>query len=199
MSNTGIIVLTAPSGAGKSTLAKRLLAEFSILTFSVSATTRQPRPGEIDGREYLFLSPEVFDQHAKNGDFLEHESFYNGIRYGTLKNQVEKVLNSGYFCLLDVDVHGALNVKKQFENRALAVFIAPPSFSVLEQRLRNRATESENALKMRLERAKHELTFMDSFDECVLNEDLETAYLQLKQIIQHFIETCQHVPSTSKK
>jgi guanylate kinase len=187
--NTGLIVITAPSGAGKSTLAKRLMAERPDIRFSVSATTRSPRTGEQHGREYLFITVEEFENRVKNGHFLEWESFYNGTRYGTLREQVEKVLDSGYFCLLDVDVHGAMNVKQQFNRRAVTIFIAPPSYEVLEQRLRGRGTETEEAIQIRLGRAKHELTFAQSFDHLVVNDDLERAYQQLLQIVTSFIES----------
>jgi guanylate kinase len=185
--NPGLIVITAPSGAGKSTLAKRLLEERNDIKFSVSATTRKPRPGEVNGREYLFLSPESFEENVRKGAFLEHETFYNGIRYGTLRDQVEKILDSGYFCLLDIDVHGALNVKKKFDGRALTIFIAPPSLEVLESRLRGRGTETEEAIKVRLERARHELSFAHSFDHLVVNDILDQAYQRLLTIVTSFI------------
>jgi len=184
-----LIILTAPSGAGKSTFAKRLLKEFSNLAFSVSATTRQPRKGEQDGIEYYFLNKKEFEKKIKNNEFVEWEKFYNDTYYGTLRSDIEKLRNKGYFVLLDIDVLGALNIKKEFGNKALGIFIKPPSLEVLKQRLINRGTESDKTLNVRLERAVKEIDYADRFDVVVLNDELETAYNQTREAVKKFINS----------
>lgn len=182
-----IIILASPSGGGKSTMAKKLLSDFDKLKFSVSATTRLPRQGEIDGRDYNFMTAHEFQDRVQNGQFLEWEEFYNGTMYGTLKAHVESELEKGYFVMLDVDVLGALNVKKIYGENALSIFIKPPSLDVLEERLRNRGTESEDSLEIRLKRAEKEITYADKFDRVVVNDKIETAYSKIYQAVQNFI------------
>lgn len=190
MSKPGkILILVSPSGGGKSTMTKRLLRDFDKIKFSVSATTRSPRAGEIDGLHYHFLSKTEFDQKIRENAFLEWEELYNGTRYGTLKQSVENELKKGYFILLDIDVLGALNVKKLYDNRALALFLAPPSLEVLKERLEARGTETEESLKTRLERAEKELSYADDFDNIIVNDDLEQAYQQIKDTVSTFINT----------
>lgn len=183
-----IIVLVAPSGAGKSTLSKMLLKDFDNLSFSVSATSRKPRSGEKNGVDYYFLSSEEFQHNIDQGNFLEWEEFYGGTRYGTLFSEVEKRHNSGYFTLLDIEVNGALNVKEKYGDDCLTVFIKPPSLEILEERLRKRGTEDEHSLKLRLERAKHELKLEHEFDSVIINDDIKQAYRELKQLVQPFTE-----------
>lgn len=182
-----IIILVAPSGAGKTTLARKLMNEFPNIRFSVSATTRPPRINEIHGKDYFFLSPEEFQAAINNHDFLEWEEFYGGMRYGSLISEVEKELNNGYFVLFDIEVKGALNVKAQYGSKALAVFIRPPSDSVLLERLRSRGTESNATLQMRLERARMELGYADRFDHVIINDDLDRCYVELRDIVSSFI------------
>ena len=182
-----IIILVAPSGAGKTTLAQRLLKDFPNLKFSVSATTRPPRDHEIDKKDYHFLSPEQFDSAINKDDFLEWEEFYGGKRYGTLRSEVENELNKGYFILFDIEVKGALNVKTQYGDDALAVFIKPPSDEVLIERLKNRGTETESTLQLRLDRARMELTYADYFDYVIINDDLEKCYRQLYERVSSFM------------
>ncbi len=182
-----VIILVSPSGGGKSTIAKRLFADFENLKFSVSATTRTPREGEQDGVHYHYISPEDFQKKIDSGDFLEWEEFYGGTRYGTLRSEVDKKLNSGYFILLDIEVKGAENVKRIYGDECLSLFIKPPSLQVLKERLQARGTENEETLALRLERAEEELTYADRFDRVIINDDLETAYAQVKDAVLEFM------------
>ena len=184
-----LIILTAPSGAGKSTFAKRLLYEIPNLVFSVSATTRSPRKGETDGIEYHFISKDDFEKKIENNEFVEWEKFYNGTYYGTFRSDIEKLRNKGYFILLDIDVLGALNIKNEYGNDALGIFIKPPSLEVLKKRLIKRGTESDESLNIRLERAVKEIEFADRFDVVVINDELETAYEQTKKAVKNFINS----------
>lgn len=183
-----LIILAAPSGAGKTTLAKKLLVDFPEIIFSVSATTRTPRNQEIHGADYLFLSPEEFQRHIDRDNFLEWEEFYQGIRYGTLRTEVEKLRKKGYFVLLDVDVKGALNVKKQYGPEALSIFIKPPSDNELIRRLKNRGTENEQSLALRIERARMEMSFAGRFDCQLVNDHLEHCYGELKTLVRRYIQ-----------
>lgn len=184
-----VLILVAPSGGGKSTIAKRLFKDFPDLKFSVSATTRNPREGEENGVHYHFLSPEEFQHRIESNDFLEWEEFYGGSRYGTLRSEVDKILKSGYFVLLDIEIKGALNVKRIYGDESLSLFIQPPSFEVLEQRLRERGTETEETLALRLERAKEELETADKFDRIIINDDLEVAYANVKGLVSEFMNS----------
>lgn len=181
-----VIAIVAPSGAGKTTIAQRLLQDFPRLKFSVSATTRPPRKNEVDGQDYFFLSDEEFKQKIDNEQFLEWE-FYSGNRYGTLRSEVDKLVESGYFPLLDVEVKGALNVQKIYNSNAISIFIQPPSFNELRKRLAKRGSETDSSIEKRLERAKVELEYADHFDYSIVNDDLETAYAEIKKIIKSFI------------
>jgi guanylate kinase len=183
-----LVVIVAPSGSGKTTMAKRLLQDFPNLAFSVSATTRPPREGEQDGQEYFFLSDEAFDERVEKGDFLEWETFYNGRRYGTLKPEVDRLLEKGYFILLDLEVNGAKNVKHMYGDRCLAVFISPPSIEVLKDRLTRRGTETPESMVVRLNRVAYEMTFKDLFDTHVINDDLETAYYNIHEKVRQFFD-----------
>lgn len=186
-----VIVLTAPSGSGKTTIAKRLLNDYDLIRFSVSATTRQARPDEKDGADYHFLSKKRFNQLVKEGGFVEWEEFYGGTRYGTLREEVDKQRESGYFVLLDVEVKGARNVKRLYGDECLTIFIRPPSLETLRERLSNRGTESEKALEMRLDRARMELEMADHFDHVVVNDDLDKAYRRVRKLVESFMKPNQ--------
>lgn len=182
-----VIILVAPSGSGKTTLARRLFKDFENLKFSVSATTRPPRPGEEHGKHYFFLSEADFDRKIKESAFLEWEEFYGGKKYGTLRSEVDKILNSGYFVLLDIEVKGAVNVKRIYEDDCLSLFIQPPSLEVLKQRLTDRGTEDDETLNLRLDRAREELTYADQFDQIIINDDLDTAYEEVKEAVSQYM------------
>lgn len=182
-----VIILVAPSGGGKTTLARRLFKDFENLKFSVSATTRPPREGEEDGKHYYFLSEADFDKKIKEKAFLEWEEFYGGKKYGTLRSEVDKKLNSGYFVLLDIEVKGAINVKQIYGSECLSLFIKPPSIEILKQRLVDRGTEDNETLSLRLERAKEELTYADQFDQVIINDDLEVAYTEVNNAVSEFM------------
>lgn len=182
-----LIVITAPSGAGKTTLINRLMTEIPELRFSISATTRSPRDNEKNGVHYYFITKEEFMKKAAAGEFLEWEEFYAGTCYGTLRSEVDKNLKSGYFVLLDLEVKGAVNVKHLYGGNCLSIFIQPPSLQQLRQRLMKRGTENDKSLTLRLERAEEELTYADRFDRIIINDDLETAYIELKQAVSKFL------------
>ncbi|MEX0843832.1 MAG: guanylate kinase, partial [Balneolaceae bacterium] len=182
-----VIILVAPSGGGKTTLARRLFKDFEQLKFSVSATTRSPRIGEVHGKHYYFLSDADFEEKVKAGEFLEWEEFYGGKKYGTLRSEVDKKLNSGYFVVLDIEVKGAVNIKRIYGDESLSLFIQPPSIETLKQRLIDRGTEDDKNLALRLERAKKELTYADQFDQVIINDDLDSAYAKVKKAVIKFM------------
>ena len=184
-----LIVLTAPSGAGKTTLARRLLDAVPGLRFSISATTRGPRPGERDGIDYFFLPHIVFSERLDAGDFLEHEEVYPGRFYGTLRPELERLAARPEVraVVLDVDVKGAINVKRLYGDAARTVFIAPPSLAELAARLRGRGTETEDAIRDRLARAEMEMSYAGEFDAVVVNEDVDVATEALIRDVQAFI------------
>ncbi len=184
-----VVILSAPSGAGKTTLAKFLLEQPELkLKFSVSATTRAPRKGEINGKDYYFLTNKEFKRKIENNEFVEWEEVYDGLYYGTLKSEIERIFAEGYHVLFDVDVKGGMNLKKYFGNQALSVFVAPPSLNELKKRLENRHTETPESIQKRLARAKEELTFIDKFDEVVINDDIEKAKKEIYQTVASFIQ-----------
>lgn len=184
-----VIVITAPSGAGKTTIAQKLLRDLDELVFSVSATTRPPREQEVHGKDYYFLDTETFDKYIQEGKFLEWEDFYNGSKYGTLRNDVENHRKKGYFVLFDVEVNGAENLKNVYGSDCMTLFIKPPNLEVLEKRLKSRGTESERTLKLRLTRAQMELSKSHKFDHVVVNDDFDTAYATVKKLVTNFMKT----------
>ena len=181
------IIFSAPSGAGKTTLVHYLLREIKELDFSVSACSREPRGREEDGVDYHFFSVEEFKNKIKNNEFIEWEEVYKDNFYGTLKSEVEKSWNNGNTVVFDVDAEGGINLKKIFGSAALSIFIKPPSLFVLEQRLRNRKTETDESIKIRLNKAKSELDKADQFDYVLLNDNLEKACNEAKDLVLNFI------------
>lgn len=160
---------------------------FDCFGFSISATSRQPREGEQDGRDYYYLSHEEFKRRAAAGDFLEWEEVYQGTCYGTLKSEVDRLWADGKVIVFDVDVNGGRNLKRYFGNDALSIFVLPPSVEVLEQRLRNRGTDSEESIRKRLARSAQELEEASQFDVGIVNDDLSRAVQQARQVIEDFL------------
>jgi guanylate kinase len=181
-----LVVFSAPSGTGKSTIAKMVLERLQNIKFSVSATTRMKRAGEREGVHYYFLDREDFEAKILSGGFIEHEFFF-GNCYGTLLDKTHQVIDSGAHILLDLDVKGALNVKKLFPDTSLLLFIKPPSMEVLKERLKGRESEDEDGLNARLERARLELGYADQFDEVVVNDNLDQAVTTVTAIISKFL------------
>lgn len=182
-----IIILSAPSGAGKSTIIRELTKRDDLnLGFSISATSRLPRGEERHGVEYYFLDEEEFRRRARNGEFVEWEEVYPGMFYGTLESEVERVTSGGNL-IMDVDVKGGVNIKKCFGDRALSIFIMPPGMEELERRLRGRATDSEEKIRRRLDKAEYEMGFAPQFDHTVVNDDLGHAVEQTESLIRNFL------------
>ncbi|HCE56655.1 MAG TPA: guanylate kinase [Prolixibacteraceae bacterium] len=182
-----LIIFSAPSGAGKTTIVRQLLERGLNLEFSVSATSRLPRPNELHGRDYYFLTLDEFKTRVAAGDFLEWEEVYSGIRYGTLKSEVDRICDAGKNVIFDVDVVGGLNIKTQFGEQALAIFVQPPSVEELLTRLKNRSTESEEKIAMRIAKAEHELSFAPQFDVIVVNDNLDKAVNEAEKLVRNFI------------
>ena len=183
-----LVIVTAPSGAGKTTIVKRLLASDLPLSFSVSACTRERRSGEVDGVDYYFIGKEAFEDKIANDAFVEFEEVYEGSFYGTLKSELQRLWKDERIVLFDIDVLGAINLKRQFKEQALTIFIQPPSLDVLVERLTRRNTESEASLKKRIAKAASELTYMDKFDKTVLNDDLERACKEAYDLVVAFLK-----------
>lgn len=183
-----MIIVSAPSGAGKSTIVRHLLETFPQLGFSVSATSRMKRATETDGREYYFVSTERFEQMIENLELLEWQEVYPGSYYGTPVSEVERMASIGQFPVFDVDVVGGLNIKKIFGNTAISIFIKPPSYQVLASRLRSRATDSEESLRKRLDKAKWELTFEKDFDAVLVNDILQDTYVRAEKLVKEFLK-----------
>ena len=184
-----IIIFSAPSGSGKSTIINRLMPQKELrLAFSISCTSRQPRGNERDGVEYFFVTPDEFRRKIDNDEFIEYEEVYKDRYYGTLKQQVEKQLEQGENVVLDVDVKGGCNIKKYYGDRALSVFIQPPSVEELRKRLEGRGTDAPEVIATRIERASFELSFADRYDRVVINDDLERAVEETEKIVREFVK-----------
>ena len=183
-----IIIFSAPSGSGKSTIIGRLMSHKELnLAFSISCTSRPPRGTERDGVEYFFVSPDEFRRRIEADEFLEYEEVYKDRYYGTLKSQVENQLAKGENVVLDVDVKGGCNIKRFYGDRALSLFIQPPSLDELRRRLEGRGTDAPEVIEDRLARASFELTFADKFDHVIINDDLDRAVNEALKAVEEFI------------
>jgi guanylate kinase len=189
-----IIIFSAPSGSGKTTIINNLLEMFPKLEFSISATDRNPRENESDGINYYFLSQNEFKNKVINGEFLEWEEVYGGTMYGTLFSEIDRICKAGKVALFDLDVKGALKVKKRFKN-ALLVFVLPPSIEALKERLEKRSSETPEFLEKRLNRAKEEIMHATKFDYILLNDDFDEALIEIHEVVDNFLEN-KLVPDT---
>ncbi len=183
-----IIIVSAPSGCGKSTIINEIMSRGDIdLQFSVSATSRPPRPGETHGVNYFFLTEEEFRNRIAAGEFIEFEEVYPGRFYGTLRSEVERVCNQGHNIVLDIDVKGGVNVARMFGDRATSIFIMPPSVDELRRRLEKRATDSPEMIDQRVGKAEFEISFAKDYDHIVVNDSLDDAVAMTRRIINDFI------------
>lgn len=182
-----LIIISAPSGAGKTTIVKHLISSGLNLEFSVSACSRKKRPNEKHGIDYYFLSAEQFREKIENDEFLEWEEVYKDHFYGTLKSEVERIINEGKNVLIEADIAGGLNIKKLYQENALTIFIQPPSLKSLKDRLEKRGTETEDNLQRRIKKAEEELKHAGSFDQIIINDEIVKAVNQTIQTVQTFI------------
>lgn len=181
------VIFSAPSGAGKTTIVRHILDNRDDLEFSISATSREPRKKEREGKDYHYLSVEEFQDRIIKGDFIEWEEVYEEQYYGTLRSEIERIWEAGKHVIFDVDVMGGLNLKKAFGDKALAVFVKPPSIETLENRLRGRETETEESIKRRMGKASQELALGPQFDIQLLNDNLETAKAEAIDLVEDFL------------
>lgn len=181
-----LIIFSAPSGSGKTTIVKHLLDLNLGLAFSVSATSRSPRENETDGKDYHFLTPEEFREKIANDDFLEWEEVYKDQYYGTLRSEIERIRLQGIHVLFDIDVIGGINLKNEFGDEALAIFVKAPSLDELKNRLEGRNTETKEQLEKRLNKAEEELSYASQFDEVIVNDNLEAALITAKELVVAF-------------
>ena len=183
-----VIIFSAPSGAGKSTIVNYLLEKGLGLEFSISATCRAPRGKEIHGKEYYFFTADEFRKRIENKEFLEWEEVYPGCYYGTLLSEIDRIWAKGHTVLFDVDVVGGCNIKKFYGERALSIFVQPPSVEELRRRLVGRNTDAPEVIEQRLAKASYELTFAPQFDHVVVNDDLEKAQQEVYQLVKAFLD-----------
>ena len=188
MFNGKMIILSAPSGAGKTTLIRHLLEIHNHLKFSISCTTRKKRENEIDGKDYYFLTPDEFKQKIDANLFAEWEEVYENLFYGTLKSEIHRIWSDEFHIAFDIDVQGGLNLKNLYKNKALAIFIQPPSIKILEERLRQRNTESEEFLNIRIKKAEDELLLKNQFDKIILNDSLDEAKDEIERVVSNFLK-----------
>jgi len=182
-----LIIFSAPSGAGKTTIVKHLLQKGFNLEFSISACNRQPRNNEVHGKDYHFLTTEDFKQKIENNEFVEWEEVYTGRYYGTLRSEIDRIWDKGKNVLFDVDVVGGVNIKKQFGDKALAIFVMPPSVDELKNRLINRKTDSREEIEKRVAKAKKEIEYAKYFDKVILNDNLDKAKQEAEDILNDFL------------
>jgi guanylate kinase len=186
MKNKRLLVLSSPSGGGKTTVAKHLLATFTNLGFSISATTRAKRPNEIDGKDYFYLTQEEFSEKIKNDELVEYEEIFGNF-YGTLKSEISNAINSSRNLIFDVDVKGALSLKRAYPEESLLIFLAPPDKETLAKRLKGRDTETELQVSTRLQRAEMEITQSDKFDFLIINDKLEETLAKAESIAREYL------------
>ena len=184
-----LIVISAPSGAGKTSIVKHLLKNMDALSFSVSACSRDKRENETDGKDYHFLGVDGFKNKIKEDAFLEWEEVYENQYYGTLKSELQRVWNEGKVVIFDVDVAGGLNIKKQYTQECLSIFIMPPSVDVLRERLSGRGSETDEKIEVRLAKAEEEIAKNQKFDKVILNDDFEIACEETQEVISNFIKS----------
>jgi guanylate kinase len=182
-----LIIFTAPSGAGKTTIVRHMLSAFPQLAFSVSATSRDPRPEEVDGQDYYFITPHRFRELIDAGAFLEWEEVYNNQFYGTLLSEVERIWADGKHIVFDIDVKGALNLKHKYPEQTLSIFVKPPSFQSLVERLLKRKTESSEQMQKRIQKAMDEMQFENQFDEILVNDELARTLDEAKSLVSRFL------------
>lgn len=183
-----LVIFSAPSGAGKTTIVHAILNAGLSLEFSISACSREKRANEAEGKDYYFLGLEGFREKIRKNAFLEWEEVYKDHYYGTLRSEVDRIRAKGKYVIFDVDVYGGINIKDQFNDEALAIFVMPPSLKVLEERLRGRSTDSEENIQKRLDKAKHEIDMAEKFDHIIINDDLDTAIKEAKELITAFTD-----------
>ncbi len=184
-----LIVFSAPSGSGKTTIVRHLLSKEDLnLEFSISAASRAPRGEEVSGKDYYFMSTEEFKKHIKNEDFLEWEEVYRDNFYGTLKSEVERIWAKGKNVIFDIDVSGGLRIKHKFPEETLAVFVKPPSVDELKRRLKERSTESDDKINMRIAKASVELATAPQFDVIIKNYDLPIALEEAYQLVKNYVK-----------
>ncbi len=183
-----LVVFSAPSGSGKTTIVREILADTRFnFEFSISAASRKKRGKEIHGKDYYFLSTNEFKNKIASNEFVEWEEVYKNQYYGTLKSEIKRIRDKGNHVIFDIDVVGGVNIKKQFNDECLTIFIKPPSIKELENRLRNRGTETEASLKKRLSKAEKEMTYSKDFDVVVVNDVLEIAVEEVKELLIDFL------------
>ena len=187
MDNKKLIIFTAPSGAGKTTIVRHLLKVRNDISFSISACTRTPRYGEVNGMDYYFMNVEEFNKKIKENQFVEYEEVYENQYYGTLKSEISRLWSLGKSVLFDVDVKGALAVKQKYGDKALSIFVKPPSFDILKHRLTSRKTEDDESLKKRICRVKEEMTYERYFDVTLINDDLNSALKDAESLVENFL------------
>lgn len=183
-----LIIFSAPSGAGKTTIVRHLLGKYSFLEFSVSACSRAPRNGEINGVDYYFLSTDDFKRRIENNEFVEWEEVYPGSYYGTLWSELYRIWAKGHSVMFDVDVKGGLNLKRKFPENSLAVFVMPPSIDELKSRLIRRGTESDESIDVRVGKAQEEMTYSNQFDVIIVNKQVETAFFEAESAVENFLK-----------
>lgn len=187
MANEKCIIVSAPSGAGKTTIVRHLLGRGLGLDFSISATSRPKRSHEQDGRDYFFISPEVFRERIAAGEFVEWEEVYPGRFYGTLRSELERIWNAGHHPIFDVDVVGGLRIKEIFGDQALSLFVSPPTIEALEQRLLLRGTETPETLRVRVDKAEQEMNYTPHYDNVVINDDMHLACEEAYETVRAFL------------